>query len=238
MQCVMILDNRLRGNLQQPYELYFKTYTERISPVFDNIDQEAEEVAEKTYNEMMMQAGHENCDPGDYADDALQFSINYYENVSLMRYNTQLMWISTMYQFWEQQVRKFLYKEMTRSGFKFFDKNQKEIEYKDFCTNIGKIKDFFLKFQVDITTLSCWDKINELRLLANVIKHGPGESANDLLKIRSGIFDSSYLSTNLLDLYQTTLNDIVINLKEHDLKTYAKALTDFWGQLPDNMLVN
>ncbi|MEC5241186.1 hypothetical protein P9C03_28225 [Bacillus mycoides] len=238
MLCVMLLDDRLRENLQQPYELYFQTYTDRISPVFDNIDQEAEEVAENAYSEMMMQVGHENCDPSDYADDAYQFSINYYENVSLMRYNTKLMWISTMYQFWEQQVRKFLYKEMTRSGYKAYNKNQKEIEYKDFCTNIGKIKESFLGFNVDVANLSCWDKINELRLLANVIKHGPGGSSEDLLKIRPDIFDCSHVSTNLLDLYQTTLNDVVINISDKDFEMYANALIDFWGELPDRMVGN
>ncbi|MFY0204856.1 hypothetical protein P3K77_20090 [Bacillus cytotoxicus] len=233
----MVLDGRFRKNLQQPYELYFQTYTDRISPVFENIDQEAEEVAKNAYNQMMMNIGYEDCDPGDFADDAWEFGIDYYQNVALMRYNTKLMWISTMYQFWEQQVRRFLYKEMTRSGYKAFNKNQQEIEYKDFCKNIVKIKEFFLKFNVDVETLPCWEKVNELRLLANVIKHGPGESAEKLLKIRPDIFDSSCISTNLLDLYQTTLNDVVINISDQDFKMYADALRDFWGELPDRMLL-
>jgi hypothetical protein len=233
----MLLENGLRENLQQPYELYFQTYIDRISPVFDNINQEAEEVAKDTYNNMMMNVGYEDCDPGDFADDAWQSGLDYYENISLMRYNTKLMWISTMYQFWEQQVRRFLHKEMTRSGYKAYDKKQKEIEYKNFCINIGKIKEFFLEFNVDIETLSCWDKVNELRVLANVIKHGPGGSAEDLLKIRPDIFDSSHVSTNLLDLYQTTLNDVVINISDQDFKMYANALIDFWGELPDRMVL-
>ncbi|PGU80054.1 hypothetical protein COD68_24875 [Bacillus cereus] len=238
MLCTMVLDEGFRKKLQQPYELYFQTYTDRISPVFDNIDQEAEEVAKDVYDKIMMNVGYEDCDPSDFADDAWEFGIDYYENVSLMRYNTQLMWISTMYQFWEQQVRKFLYKEMTRSGYQYLDKNQKEVEYKDFCTNINKIKTFFLEFKVDVTTLASWDKINELRLLANVIKHGPGGSAEDLLKIRPDLFDVSHVSTNLLDLYQTTLNDVVINLKDNDFETYANSLSDFWEQLPDTMVTN
>ncbi|MCU5026589.1 hypothetical protein OB988_29715 [Bacillus cereus] len=238
MVCVMLLENGLRENLQHPYELYVQTYTERISPVFDNIEQEAEEIANNAYNNMMRNvgAGYEDYDPGDFADDAWQFGLDYYENVSLMRYNTKLMWISTMYQFWEQQVRRFLYKEMTSSGYKAFNKNQQELEYKDFCVNIGKIKEFFFGFNVDIETLTCWDKVNELRLLANVIKHGPGVSAEDLLKIRPDIFDSSHVSTNLLDLYQTTLNHVVINISDQDYKTYANALIDFWGELPDRMV--
>ncbi|WP_254518363.1 hypothetical protein, partial [Salmonella enterica] len=72
MLCVMLLENGLRENLQHPYELYVQTYTERISPVFDNIDQEAEEIAKNAYNNMMMNvgAGYEDYDPGDFADDA------------------------------------------------------------------------------------------------------------------------------------------------------------------------
>ncbi|HGO9417112.1 TPA: hypothetical protein ACLBZX_005637 [Bacillus cereus] len=238
MPSVMLLDDYLRKELQKPYELYLKTYTDRISPVFDNIVQEAEEVAQNAYRDLTKHADPECFDPGDFADDAWQFGVDYYGNISLMRYNTQLMWVSTMYQFWEQQVRKFLYKEMTRSGYQYIDKNQNEIEYKNFCTNIGKIKTFFLAYQVDITALSCWDKLNELRLLANVIKHGPGGSAEDLLKIRPDLFDASHVSTNLLDLYQTTLNDVVINLKKNDFETYANSLSNFWEQLPDSMVTN
>ncbi|MBE7123672.1 hypothetical protein [Bacillus cereus] len=238
MLSIMLLDREYRHHLQLPYKTYIETYTNRISPVFDNIDEEAKEKAEEAHRQMTAHLIPEYCDPSEYADDAWQYGIEYYENISLMQYITKLMWISTMYQFWEQQLRKFLYKELTRNGYIYAAKNNKEIEYKDFCTNIGKIKHFFLEFKVDLTSLQCWEKLEELRLLANVIKHGDGGSATSLMNTRPRIFNSAHVSGNLLERYKTTLNDKVLDVNEQDIKDYADAIIDFWEQLPERMVAN
>ena len=55
-----------------------------------------------------------------------------------MKYNTKLMWISTLYQFWEQQVRKFIYEEVTKTH-KFIDKKGMKFFLKIFVQKELKI---------------------------------------------------------------------------------------------------
>lgn len=139
-------------------------------------------------------------DPSDFAEEAWEAGIEHYEGTALMKYNTRLMWISTLYQFWEQQVRKFIYEEVTRTH-SFIDKKGKEILFKQFCTRgIDDIKEAFLGFDQDLEKLGSWERINELRLLANVIKHGAGWSATQLKLLRPDFFKDSSLNYNLLDL--------------------------------------
>ncbi|NLY82456.1 MAG: hypothetical protein GX078_06730 [Clostridiales bacterium] len=75
-----------------------------------------------------------------------------------MQYNMRLMWISTLYQFWEQQVRKFIFEEVTRTH-KFIDKKGKEVDFAAFCTRgIDDIKDEFYEFGQDLEKLNSWSK--------------------------------------------------------------------------------
>lgn len=152
-----------------------------------------------------------------------------------MKYNTKLMWISTLYQFWEQQVRKFIYEEVSMTH-KFIDKKGKEVLFKDFCTKgIDDIEEEFLEFGQDLEKFPCWIKIYELRLLTNVIKHGDGWSATRLKELRPDFFKADFSEYDLLDLYKTTLNEKVLNIDDDEFQKYCEAIVEFWEALPERM---
>ena len=70
--------------------------------------------------------------------------------------------------------KDFLFEEISRTH-KMYDKKNNEITFKNFCTRgIDEIKEEFLEFNYNLETLTIWSDIDELRLLANVIKHGDG----------------------------------------------------------------
>lgn len=195
----------------------------KINPVFENIEAESEAIAKERYDELGKCFNPDYHDASDFADDAWEAGLEHYEGMALMRYNTKLMWISTLYQFWEQQVRKFIYEEVTRTH-QFIDKKGNEVSFKDFCSRgIDDIKEEFLEFDQDIEKLSCWSKINELRLLANVIKHGNGGSATRLKQLRSDFFRGDYLNSDLLDYYKTTLNEAALNINDDEFQKYGMS---------------
>jgi hypothetical protein len=178
----------------------------------------------------MSSTGEDIFDPASIAEDAIEEGIIYYEGVSLMKYNNLAAWITILYQFWEQQVRLFLYEE---------EKHYFEIDFKSFCTGniITQIEKEFMDHGVDITRLSSWPGITELRLLCNTIKHGDGKSAEDLKKIRPDIFRGIDIFTgNQLDLFKTTLNEEVLNLTTDMLLQYGTFLIEFWDGLPERMI--
>lgn len=235
MRVQLYLYDSLRLKFKEPYRLYIDTYIKRIAPIFENIEEEAEQVANDHYQRMGAYFNPDYHDPSDFVEVAWEKGLEYYQGLSLIRYNTKLMWISTMYQFWEQQVRKFLYEEITRFH-KIYDKMNNEITFKKFCSRgIADIKKVFLDFDLNLESLNMWSDIDELRLLANVIKHGDGGSASQLEQRKPSIFKSQISNTNLLELYKSTLTEVVLNIDDSDFIRYGEALISFWEQLPERM---
>ncbi|MDF1616129.1 hypothetical protein [Petrocella sp. FN5] len=232
MKAQLYLDNRIRKTLTEPFETFAKTYVEKVIPIFSSLEEESQAIADEKYNSLGRYFNPESDDPSDYAEMAWEAGLEHYESMSLMQYNMRLMWISTLYQFWEQQVRKFVFEEVTRTH-TFIDKKGNEISFDSFFSRgIDDIKDEFKEFGQDLEKLSSWSKIEELRLLANVIKHGNGWSATRLKQLRSDFFDSGIISTDLLDLYKTTLGERVLNIEDCEYKIYCDAIIQFWNDLP------
>lgn len=180
MRAQLYLDDRIRKMLIEPFETFSKTYVERVIPIFYSLEEESKTIADEKYHDLGMYFNPERYDPADYTEMAWEAGLEHYESMSLMQYNMRLMWISTLYQFWEQQVRKFVFEEVTRTH-TFIDKKGNNVGFSAFCTRgIDDIKDAFNEFGQDLEKLNSWSKIEELRLLANVIKHGDGWSATKL----------------------------------------------------------
>lgn len=238
MKAQLYLYDSLRKKFKKPIESFKYTYSNKIDPVFENIEEESKAIAEEKYQELGRYFNPDYHDPGDFAEDAWEAGIEHYESMALMKYNTKLMWISTLYQFWEQQVRKFIYEEVTRTH-QFIDKKGNQIPFKAFGTRgIDDIKEEFLEFGQDLEKLSCWAKINELRLLTNVIKHGDGWSATQLKESRPDFFKVDFSDYDLLDMYKTTLNERVLNIDDEEFQKYCEAIVEFWDVLPERMYSN
>ena len=233
MRAQLYLDNQARKMLKEPFETFAKTYDERIIPIFSSLGEETHTIAETKHKALAENFNPELEDPGEYAVMAWEAGLEHYESMSLMQYNMRLMWISTLYQFWEQQVRKFVFEEGTRTH-KFIDKKGNVIDFESFCARgIDDIKDAFNKFGQDLEKLKSWPKIEELRLLANVIKHGEGRSSKNLKRLRPDYFDAGIISADLLGLYKTTLGERVLNIEDSEYKIYCDAILEFWDELPD-----
>ena len=173
-------------------------------------------------------------DPADFATSAWEYGIEYGMSMYLMQYNVRLMNIATLYQVWEQQIRSFLYEELTRHH-RFEISKGKYLTIKEFCAKgFQDIKDVFKQLDTNFELFISYSKINELRLLANVIKHGDGGSATQLKKLRPDIFDSSS-GIDKMELYKTTLNEVVLEVDDGELREYGDALLEFWDEIPERM---
>ncbi|WP_318615297.1 hypothetical protein [Sporosarcina sp. YIM B06819] len=232
----LYLYQELRVRFQKPYDYYLDVYLNKISLVFNNLEEEADNIAQNHYEKLGHYFDPDRHDVADFADSAFEKGLEYYEAVSLVKYNNQLMWISTIYQFWEQQVRKFLFDEIKHSEITLFTKNGREIEFSRFCTRgINDIKEQFLSFGQNLEQMLCWETLDELRLLANVIKHGEGGSAIELEELRPDFFISEVTDNNLMRVHRTVLNERVLNVKDTDFIKYKEALQSFWRELPERL---
>jgi len=236
MKAQLYLYKQLKDRFKKPYDYYLDVYSNKVKIVFENLEEEADKLAKDHYELLGQSFDPDRHDINDFVDSAWEKGLEYYEAVSLVKYNNQLMWISTMYQFWEQQVRKFLFDEINNSGITLYDKKGEEINFKNYCTKgINDIKQEFLDFGQDLEQLGCWLEIDELRLLANVIKHGDGGSATDLEKLRPDFFKSDIAESNLLERHRTVLNEQVLSISDSDFTKYKIALQSFWEDLPERL---
>ncbi|MNL65521.1 hypothetical protein D3C87_1898610 [compost metagenome] len=77
-----------------------------------------------------------------------------------------------------------------------------------------------------------------MELLTNTIKHGDGDSAKKLRKIRPDIFKSSFggYSSDLLELNGAVLLDgYTLKVTEDDLTEYINATKTFWDEMPERV---
>ncbi len=197
-----------------------KEYFERTKVVFNNIESDAEKHAEFIY---LNTSGTED-DQASLAEFAEEKGYELYETLALMKSNHLLMTISMLYHIWEQQLIKFCIKELS-NDIKF---EKKSLEYSD-------VKNIFEIHGIKIEEKKSWKKLRELKALVNTIKHGDGDSANKLRKIRPDFFKIDFLEdTDTLELHESVLLDeYSLQVEESDFYDYIRATKEFWDEMPE-----
>ncbi|WP_449619502.1 hypothetical protein [Robertmurraya sp. Marseille-Q9965] len=201
-------------------------YYNRTIPSFCDIEKEATDYADSIYNNF---PADENTDPATVADFANDEGIQLYEFLNTMKKNHLLMTISMLSQVWEQQLIKFSLTEMRH--FLSFDNN---------ALSFGDAKKIFELHGVIFKELLSWNKIREMRLLVNTIKHGDGESAKKLRKIRPDYFELDFIKgTDTLELAGAVLLDSYsLMVEEQDFRSYVEATETFWDEMPERAYSN
>jgi hypothetical protein len=121
-----------------------------------------------------------------------------------------------LYHVWEQQNKLLIRREVNLNFTKI---NERCEDYDDF-------KNIYKFHNIDISKYKEWDKIIELNLVCNVIKHGEGNSAKKLRKI----FPKIFCNIHPLDSYLIVQD--TLNLPESLLRNYVDILIKFWDFFP------
>ncbi|MBA4348703.1 MAG: hypothetical protein C0415_01755 [Thermodesulfovibrio sp.] len=229
MKSQLYVPEMTRRYLKSEVQSFVEIYFQKLLPIFKDIESEADKLANDFYDNFMNQPAYdEYIDPSSIAEHALEMGIEHYSYLKLGKYNLTASWHATLYQLWEQQSRLFLFREMSHVY---------KIEFETFCTNLSEIKKFYKFHNVEIEQFSCWSKIKELCLLCNVIKHGDGDSAKRLRKIKPVLFKQEG-EVDYMEAYKTTLLEETLNINEVTLNDYREALLSFWDEIPERNYSN
>lgn len=159
------------------------------------------------------------------------FQSNYYKNRWFdINYRIRVAWIMLTYEFWEQQLKSFLFFITEQAGAK-----KPDLKYFNNC--ISCIKD--ITDGVDVTKFLSYDVIKEMRLLVNVIKHAEGNSFDELNKMRPDLFvrekdpvDGSDIPDALqINKIYTSIYGRTINITDDDYYKYCDGLKLFWEEM-------
>lgn len=237
--------NKYREKVLKELELIADFYSNKIAPLFANMEQEADSYSEEMFEERLNEQCFEGyeLDPSDAAYEAQSASIEFYSMLSLMKYRNLALWLSCLYQAWQQQLFTFTINERTNNRFDPLTppfpkewhtlKDECKINYAEKllkCVHCTELK----------SNDETWRKIDELRDLVNVIKHGEGHSSKKLRETHPRYFftDLGSGSMDKLALFQSSLLDETLNISDADFKEFYDNLVKFWNELFDNVIKN
>jgi len=209
----------------------FEALERRILPAFQGIEKEAEGVADDTWEKFMSTVGSGEEDPSDLAEAAQEAGVSHYMLLNGIRQGIINLFAAALYHAFEQQVILFLRRQVLHpreeNDFKLFHMSEFERRLK--------------ALGIDINSFQSWPKTDELRLVANTVKHAQGDSAQKLHRQRPGLFENPEIQK--LGLSSGTANprvflplvgeDLYVSLA--DIKEYRDALLGFWKELVDAM---
>lgn len=130
-----------------------------------------------------------------------------------IQYRMMLMFTSLVYQMFEQFLINIIIEKLgLKKGLYFSDAQKIYNEY-----------GFYFK------NMKSWNKLYELGLLVNVIKHADGDSRRRLQEMRS-----DYFYDNQNDMIKNTINDMKLNITEKDFFEYCSKIIEFIDDMPES----
>lgn len=213
---------KMKSQLSDMGQLYF----ERIEPLFSSAEEEADQYTKQLHYEIgaSINWGGDNApDPEGYEEMVWEAGIARYELLDSMRYRTICMWICCLCQTWEQQLYSWIIHEARMEGITYDDKY--------LAGGFSFVSDVLECHEVDYKTVKA-GKIEELRLLVNVLKHGKGRSEKALRDIRPNLFIRN--GHDVMRYHNSTLIEPTLSVSNQDFRDYLDALLTFWSEFPEN----
>ncbi len=202
---------------------------QRLLPVLNNdaICEEAKDLSEAEWERCMALPGTGDGCPSDFVGQAEDVGASHWEAMNNVRQSLLNLYAPVLLHAWEQQLSHFWKGFLQPSG--------KPIQPQDL--NQSYINGYLAASGIDLTAFSSWQKIYELRLVANTVKHAAGRSCDKLKRQRPELFTPPCFKGTGLEGNPFTchgnapLTDADFYLTLDDLKAYLDALLLFWKEL-------
>lgn len=164
-----------RGYFQRMFkphlERTLQVVEQRILPTFDGTEAEATALQEKTYNDLTsMPLDPDVVDESMLAEAAFEAGYAHYSGMEAVKQSLVNSFAPMLYHAWEQQLLAFHRKEVL---------HPKE-EHNNDLLKLSVLRKRLAANGLGITQVPTWSRIDEVRLVANTVKHADGDSADDL----------------------------------------------------------
>lgn len=204
-------------------DFVYNSYVNNIRKIYDTPSNEADKYV--NYLKQNLQE-LESLYPDDAMLEIQGKGQERYYFVLNMKYRNLAMYINLIYQMLEQFVMAICrFQQENHTG----DPYIKTLSLGNFnqCTKM------FDAYNWKIKKLNVYNKIDELRLLQNVLKHSEGTAKEDLIKKRPDYFIEK---ESVFAMYKNTIIDATLNISDEDLKNYVDAIKEFLNLFPDKLV--
>ncbi len=199
--------------------------TTKVFPAFDGLDEEVACVYSDTLQRMLATAGPD-ADHADLAEVAEDARITHYQRLSESHQGILNLIAVAIYHQFEQQQITLVRREL------LFDGSEDDPSKMNTETFVRLLQEA----GIDPTAFGQWQKLTELRLVANVAKHAEGRSAAELEMVRPDLFVTPSIRGKSHELPQARRvyqplsgNDLMVT--RDDINAYFEATLGFWEQL-------
>ncbi|MDM8151045.1 hypothetical protein [Priestia megaterium] len=226
------MDPFKRDKYQSIYKSMKSNYKLAMKMLYGNKEANVETYRKELVDSFSTHYNYEYVDAGDVFATIEEETWEFREAQNLMEYNYHFSLLSTMYQMFEQQLRKFIYEELNHR----LSPVRTDGEFADFGANMGKIKKAFKHVNYDLESNLYWHTIDTLADLVNAYKHGDGRSAKNLYKKHPEFFlQYHHTKERVMDRALTTNTEIVFDMKEANFDKFANTLIYFWDDFPEHL---
>ena len=224
MQATLNFCDFSRKMALQTISVYVEGFS-RLLPTFDRSDEEADAAAKQAWKSAMSSTAlDEVSDPSAYAEAAQEFGMQVYENLQFSRQQLLGLAAAGLYHLWERLLKQFFCKELRDWTF-----DGRAIDKIVAPANFVNLEELLTQFGFHLSQQPYYAVLSELRLVANVIKHGDGKSCEDLKTTAPQLFEGYNYHFNIFSEADK------LELSTLDFTRYAKAVADFWDTLPSTM---
>lgn len=230
IQNLHLWSHHMRNVFIYEIDLFANCLADKVIPAFENLEEESKNVADREY-EVRASSFNSNKGLDEVAEEAEDEAINYYVTMKNVLQGMINMFTAGLYHIFEQQIFFFHRKEL-------LSRDEED------NTNLLKIEDVTVRLAsngIDVKNFKSWQKIDELRLIADTVKHADGRSSEKLKKLHPELFwrpnfidgcDSQKLTPT--SVYKPLMGeDFYITRQKFML--YVKAVKDFWYEMIEDL---
>jgi len=156
-------------------DYYAKSLHTKVLPAFDDIAEEADRVEKETANRLS------HCDPADIAEHVRDAGVDFTLMAHGVVQGIVNMFTAGLHHLFEQQLLWLYRQELLVEWFR-------AVPPSALLTVQQARKRLLQDYQIDIEAFTSWSKLEELRLVANVVKHTDGPSCDALKQKRPDLF--------------------------------------------------
>jgi hypothetical protein len=207
---------------------------DHILPSIPDPKVEGERAQKEAWETLISRPSDGSDDPGTFAEWAQEQAIQVYERLSNMRQTVANMAAVMLWQLMEQQMLMYHMHQVLN-----IHEEQEVRGNKKHRDKMYRLGEFHSRLEIDgysMKSLPSWSKIDELRLIANVVKHGSGPSLDDLSKLRPdlleppGIKDISLLVKHQPSWVERPAGGEDLFVRDADLVVFFDAAARLWQE--------
>lgn len=225
MRSAFMLDEPVRHTLITGHRFYVQQAKERLLSTFGNISAEADAAAEAHWEQSGRNFDPDIHDEGGQAEDAQNHGIMFYELLSEMHERTRLSVVAGMFHHWDKAWRRLLVDQLRLPGFVIGAHTRRAM----WTMDSAQLESFLEALGLKVAAFPGYARLDAMRLVVNVFKHGEGKSMDDLRRAYPEFVP-------VVDGWARAFHDDTsMKVTDAHLDEFADAIESFWLNVPHEL---